>query len=381
MLPKINDGIDKDPMVQRWLSQVSATSTKNNYIGAMRRFVELTKLTPSELIKEAYEDSVKNPVERQDIAARRVMEFYNWCKTEAPVRDVNRRIVGKGFSDGGASIKAKAIHSFYTKILKIDLGMSGKLNEGRKTNERIPLSTDQVRSLVENARTIRDRAMFVFAYQSLMDSDTITKLKAGEVLPHLDEEPPVMIKTYREKAHQNYYTFIGPDSVRLLKAYVNDLNHKGVELKDDDPLFITERKQGNKIAGVETATIQAAIKAAALKSGLIKKGSKWNAAGFHALREGASRILLHNAGIDKYYIDFMLGHKLSNMDSAYFGGDEEKLRAEYKKGMGFLAISVNGNGKASKEDVEVLRGQVAKLQDRVSKLEGAMREALEEFKK
>lgn len=241
-------------------------------------------LTPSELIKEAYEDSLKNPLERQDIAARRLLAYHAWLKKEGPVKDSARRVIAKGYSDGGASIKSRAVHSFYTKILKINLGLIGELDRGRVTNERIYLTADQVRALVENTKILRDRALIVFAYQSLMDSDTITRLKAGEVLPHLDEEPPVKIKSYREKVHVNYVTYIGPDAVRYLKDYIADLKSKGITLKDSDPLFITERKQDNEIAGIETTTMQAAIKAAALKSGLIEEGSKWNSAGFHALR-------------------------------------------------------------------------------------------------
>jgi integrase/recombinase XerD len=379
----IEDIVSKDPMTTKWISQISAYQTKANYLGALRIYCEFTKLPPSELIKEAYEDSLKNPMDRQDIAARRLLEFHKWLKTDAPVRNNSRQIIGKGFTDGGAGIKARAIHSFYTKILKINLGLSGRLDDGRVTNKRIYLTADQVRSLVENARTIRDRALIVFAYQSLMDSDTITKLKAGEVLPHLDKEPPIKIETYREKAHVNYVTFIGSDTVRYLKAYIAELKNKGIVLKDSDPLFITERKQDNKIVGIETTAMQAAIKSAATKAGLIKEEAKWNSAGFHALREGASRILMHNAGVDKFYVDLFLGHKLSGVDQAYFAGNEDKLKEEYKKGMALLAVTspLVSNGELTKKVELAVNAQTVLLSKQVTQLSEELERQKKEYDK
>lgn len=90
------------------------------------------------------------------------------------------------------------------------------------------VGAEQVKALVDHARTPRDRAIILTLFQSGMDVSTLCSLKYGDVAEGLSkEEHPLKLKPHRPKTGVEYYTFLGKDAVAALKAYISDMKAEG----------------------------------------------------------------------------------------------------------------------------------------------------------
>jgi integrase len=148
-------------------------------------------------------------------------------------------IIGKGVSDKMAHFLVNAMRSFYATY-DITVRMKGrhKLPRPRVTNRRIRVGAEQVKTLVDHARTPRDRAIILTLFQSGMDVSTLCSLKYGDILEGLGKnECPLRLDLYRPKTGTEYYTFLASDAIDALKAYLNDMRSRGVQFGSDTAFF------------------------------------------------------------------------------------------------------------------------------------------------
>jgi hypothetical protein len=367
---KRNDRVLEDTYVVTWLSQVPKKSTKENYSAAIRSYVEFTGLSPSALILEEFEDRKKskvnptNPADiRTGIAVTRVRAFREWLVHDAPKKNSKREVVGKGVSAGAAGAKVSGVQSFYAHFdLPLVLKGANRIPRGRVINKRPRLSSDQIRTLVENLRLIRDKAICVFSFQTMCDGDTIRKLKFKDVAEALkpDAVPPVKVELLREKTDTEYFSFIGADAIHFLKLYLKDLESRGIALKPDDPLFISDWTTKGNVQMAKDA-ITKAMRAAAERADMLDPQASFNIFGLHTCRESASSLAMA-AGVPETVIDFLLGHKPSSIDT-YKELSPEKIREIYATKLEpLLSITPqpNGNGETKKrvEELETAKSEL-----------------------
>jgi len=279
-----------------------------------------------------------------------LIEFYRWLKTDYPRKSGGRgiRIVGKGVSDKRANSMVNAVRSFYSTF-GVTYRMKGRhaLPKPRVENKRMRVAAEQVKILIDHARTPRDRAIILTLFQSGMDVSTLCSLRYRGVAEGLkNEEHPLKLELYRKKSGTEYYTFLGKDAVESIKTYLADAKARGKKFQHDTPLFLKER--GKK--GLTTNLVQNMMRNVALKSGLVDEknnGRAFNPLGPHALRESFGSIMI-NSGVPDTVVDFWLGHAIGEMAEAYKSVQAESLKKMYLERERLISIST------PKVDVEEL---------------------------
>jgi len=343
-----------DPALKRWLDSITRPGTRYNYRAAFKAYVLFTGMTASSLIDEALADAKKDIRERQDIVLARLVKFYNWLKTEYPRRSRGKglhEVVGKGVSDKLAHCYVNSIRSFYaTYNVTVRLKGRHRLPKPRVQNKRMKVTAEQVKLLVDHARTPRDRAIILTMFQSGMDVSTLCSLKYGDVSEGLAKnETPMKLDLYRPKTGTEYYTFLGKDAVAALKAYIADVKSRGVQFKPDTPLFIKERGK----QPLETNHVQNMLAVVAKKAGLVdneNNGKQFNPLSPHALRESFGSIMI-NSGVPDTIVDFWLGHEIGEMAEAYKATQYESLKHMYAEREKLLSVN-------SRENLEELKAKL-----------------------
>lgn len=355
-----------DPTLKRWLDTITRKGTRYGYRTAFRAYTLFTGMTGSSLIDEALEDAKRDPRQKRDIVLQKLITFYKWCKTEYPRKSRGKgqhEVVGKGVSDKLAHMFVSAVRSFYATF-GVTVRMKGRhaLPKPRVRNKRMKVSAEQVKILVNHARTPRDRAIILTLFQGGMDVSTLCSLQFRDLAEGLEKnEHPLKLELYRPKTGVEFYTFLGKDAVEALKAYLADLKARGVQLQHDTSLFLKERGR----EGLTTNLVQNMMREVAVKAGFVDKknnGRSFNPLGPHALRESFGSIMI-NSGVPDTIVDFWLGHSIGEMAEAYKGVQFPSLRQMYLDREHLLSVSSSRlNEKELEEKVSL------KVDQRVSAL-------------
>lgn len=358
-----------EPPLVKWLGTTTKKGTIHVYRTAYMAYAQYTRLSATQLIDEAIEDSRKDVREKKDLVKSRIIGFHNWLLNEYPKQ--NGR---KGLASKTANTWANAVRSFYgTYELFVKLRGRSVLPKPRAINKRGKLESSDIKRLVDFARSPRDRAIILTMFQSGLDVSTLCSLKYGDVRKGLEKnEHPLKLVAFREKAGVEYYTFLGRDAINAIQAYLSDAKARGVEFSDDTPLFIKEvRKEG--IQAIETNLIQKAMREIAESSGIVRKKNDWNPINPHTLRESFSKIMA-NKGVDSKVVDFWLGHSIGELSEVYQSKEYETLRQIYLEHEVFISISMPNNDNHAaveelrKENME-LKSQVQNLREKIGEIE------------
>jgi len=332
------------PILSRWLGTITRDGTKHVYKAAYKRYVEYTGMTAEQLIDEALEDQRKDPREKRDIVKQRLIGFYNWLVNEAPRRLQGRdKVVGKGLSSKISHTYVNAIRSLYgTFEVYVKLKGRSGLPKPRVKNKRRILSNADVKKLLDHCRSPRDRAIILIMFQSGMDVSTLCDLTYRHVARGLAEnEHPLKLELYRQKSGTEYYTFLGRDACEAIKAYLNDLKARGIQLGYNDPLFLKEGPKAFKKEPLTPWHVQRLMRDLAVKAGFVDEnmnGKAINPLSPHALRESFSSIMT-NKGVPDTIVDFWLGHEIGEMAEAYKRGQQEELKRLYLEREEYLSVT------------------------------------------
>lgn len=349
-------GWKEDPTYQRWIGTITRKSTKKAYRSWFKCYMEFVQLTPSQLIDEALEDLKRDPREKQDIVMQRLINFYHWLKNDyqkKPKGKDKTKLEGKGVTDKVAHARVGAIRSFYGTF-GVTVRMKGRhsLPRPRVRNKRMKVNAEQVKILLNHARTPRDRAIILTSFQGGMDASTVCSVKYGDISEALAKnEHPLRLDLYRPKTGVEFYTFLGKDAVKGIKAYISDMESRGVTFTYDTPLFLKER---GKDEGITPNLIQNMMKTVAHNAGFIdskNNGKAFNPLGIHALRESFGSIMI-NSGIPDTIVDFWLGHSIGEMGEAYKSVQFEALKKMYLEREKLLSVS------GPKVDIEQIEEKV-----------------------
>lgn len=130
------------------------------------------------------------------------------------------------------------------------------------------VNAEQVKVLVDHARTPRDRAIILTLFQGGMDVSTLCTLRFGDIAEGLaKDEHPLKPELYRPKTGVEFYTFLGKDSVEALKAYLADINTRGKKFQHETSLFLKERGK----EGLTTNLVQNMMRDVAIRAGFVDK--------------------------------------------------------------------------------------------------------------
>jgi integrase len=366
------DGVDwDDPVLQRWLGGMSNEKTVKSYKVSYRLFALYTGKTASKLIDEAIEDFKRDPRERQDIVLKRLIGFYNWLKNDY-VKKLGKYKGKKGTTGRSAQLGVNIMRSFYaTYDIVVKMKGKNKLPRSKVENKRIifkPEDVWKVKVLVDNARTPRDRAIVLCHFQGGMDVSTLCSLDYGDIAEGLAKsEEPLRIQVMRVKTGIEFYTFIAKDAITALKAYLADMQSRGVKFDNRTPLFLQDR--GKK--RLRTTNICEMMKVLVVRSGFVSEGNNgndFNPLGTHSLRESFGSLMI-NSGVPDTIVDFWLGHEIGEMAEAYKTVQYDSLRKMYMEREQLISINTpNKEGERLKEIESVTTDLAVKLKRTESEL-------------
>jgi integrase len=242
-----------------------------------------------------------------------------------------------------------AVRSFYsTYDLTVKLKGRRRIPKARVTNKRMIVGSEQVRVLVEHARSPRDRALVLVNFQGGLDASTLCSIKYGDIAEGLAKnEHPLKLELQRPKTGTDFYTFLGHDAIEALKAYIADMKQRGVTFTHSTPLFL----QGKSKEAMLTDNVQDMMKEVAIRAGFIDRknnGHAFNPLGPHALRESFGSIMT-NSGVPDTVVDFWLGHEIGELAEAYKSVQFDSLKKMYLDREKLVSIS------AQKVDVEEIK--------------------------
>jgi integrase len=375
---QIKDVDWETPTLQRWMNGIRNTSTKYTYRTAFRAYAQFTGLTADQMIDEAVEDDRLDPRERKDVVLTRLINFHEWLTTEYKVKSRGtgkHEVVSKGTTDRAAVMRVNVIRSFYSTF-GINVKMTGrhKLKKGKVKNKRMIVSAEQVKTLVDHARNVRDKAIILVNFQGGLDASTLCTLNYEDVAEAIETgKEPFKLNLVRPKTDQEYYTFIGKDAINALKVYVADQRARGVEWTPESPLFTKERRGTDE--RITPNLIQNMMKELAQLAGFVdhkNNGKDFNILGPHALRESFSTIML-NANVPKPIVDFWLGHSIGATDEAYMNVQAKSAKQIYLKNEHLISIDTASEDRSRLAQIESsvsdLAAEKGKLKARLQKVE------------
>lgn len=298
--------------VCRWMEKISAEgsgspNTRRCYLMWLRRFCDYVGMNPDQLI-EARKQDLDKPIQFE--AERRRFEdkltsFFNHLQK-------------LGLRRSSAVLAHAAVCSFF-KANYLPL----KLYSPRSWTEKVfkVPSKDELRAMCEVAKPQAKAWILCQAQSGISESDLLA-LPFSQIKSQLEEgRHPVYIKILRGKARGKgpfagwYETFFGRNAVDALKEYLPNRKNPS------DRIFDWKSTRHVHRVVVETAQ----------KAGIEGRVTP------HSLRRFFNTFM-KLAGVNEAVIEYMMGHSLGRVRSAYFIPPKEELEKVYLKAEPYISI-------------------------------------------
>lgn len=210
----------------------------------------------------------------------------------------------------------------------------------RKRPEYVP-TPEEIWKMGYTSGPAKNRAMIFMLYTSGLRNSTLRALLYGDVKKELELGLEVVkIPVYPEmkkvdyaacKGNIPYYTFIDPETVKVLKEYLQERIEKYGEITDEEPLFCSDSNQvpreKQRHTPVSKNGLERMVKRAAKQAGI----EKWRNITCHSLRK-AFEATLRNNRLDPKDQEFLMGHILPGTQDPYYDYTKtEELRKKYMK--------------------------------------------------
>jgi len=335
------ENLRKFEEVRTWLRTVSK-STKSSYLNSLKKFCNFADENPHELIMMRDEEKdIDDPNKRN--------------RTKNLILDFREHLEEEGYAPSSINAMDGAVRGFYSSVL----GKKGMINVGNYEHRDVTLKRDLVPTLEEikklmDVSDINTKFSIIFLAQTGMRPDDALDLDVGDIRRELDQSrSPLAIKFLpkkdRGKGIGERITFLGSDGVEVLKQYLQARKRSGEEITPESPLFVS--RSGGTISKEK---LNNRIKKVAKKSG-IENGNNGKYGRFrtYCLRK-FFMTQLTNHGMEDRLVDFMMCHKVSQVDLSYWRRRVEQLREEYRKREKFLNPISGSPSKPSTDEIEEL---------------------------
>lgn len=365
---EVRDWIEENGEIRDWLREIRGgeahESTKKVFAGALKKYCEFRGLTPAELLDEAEEDLKLERRKRQ--VKRHLLDFKDYLKE-----------TGRGKTTVGHYMSA--ISSFFTSH---DVFLPKLSNGAREVEwEKEEYDREKVRELV-NVCSPREKAIFLTMFQSGLAANEVANLQIKDLKERREDVTVLRLK--REKNGYKFITFLGRDARAAIDHYLKirnegaliparpNLSKRAKVESEDEYVFITYDSHARQWNKIDTAHVSKYMMQACKKLGWYN-GEKMNPYRPHALRASFATIL-NNNGVPKNFVDFMLGHKPSETDDAYFKKHFGTLFKYYKDSEHLLSISELEKVPDTKYEELMIElhkrnGKIKELEEKVAALE------------
>lgn len=337
--------------LERWLGNKKPSSLKGSF-GAWKRFKafveeELGKtFTDAELAKyliDEIEKDQKQPARLKGEPQRRITRFYGATIQQGASRNYAKTQIGSIM----AFYRENGFKIHFTRRFS-DLFPSG----GKPENRKQLVTPSDLKEMLDNARSLRDRAIMLTLFEGGMDIATLKSINVGQVADvELPETKFLTIHLRREKEQWDYFTHLGFNAIEAIRRYLSErrvnLKRRGVSLKDGDPLFVKEWVKEGKHSRITSRCVEKAVRDVATRSGLLNtatlKEGQLAPIRPYSLR-GSFSTLLENDKCPYNYREFWQGHKI-RYGGAYFTPSEQLSLTTYMEHYEALSIEEPSSAK------------------------------------
>lgn len=306
-----------DRAVERWLQLARATgrSVESVKYGSyvLKIWAGFFKMSPSGLV---------------ELASRQPGLF----------RDRVVEMLGGLRSRGRTSATVKSYYLILRGFLKangVDFELDARLRTWVEKPIR-PVTKEELRRL-RAAADPRMRAAIDCLKDSGLPPADLLELNVGDVRAQLEaNQVPVVIEKVRRKTRIRFYTFLGPEAVSSLKAYLEMRRNLGINTSDEAPLFVRRDKKGVRMRYDNLAWMFNMVKK---RAGV--ENDKNGRINLYSLRKYFTTNL-RAAGINELFPKIWSGHSLG-VEQAYFMPSLEEQKKQYLQHYGALAVEEHGS--------------------------------------
>jgi len=336
---------DSDQIIfETWiLRQGLEKSTFKTYLQCLKKYCEVTGMSPAELITEAEEEEESGIRMRNRRINLHILKFRKALEEE-------------GKAPSTIKLYYYAVRSFY-EAMDIELPKmrqpSGDICLEQNYGKLI--TREEIRTLVSMASP-RERALiYLMALSGMAQAEarslTVRKFleAAGDAIDReletvedlFDAKDELMdeiitLDIVRKKVNYRYMTFIPPEATREIINYLKERmygRNELIRIKDYDRALFVKRNGED----IDRDIIVTNFRRIGLEAGFKKKDGAYSFWRAHGLRKYFISTIINKIG-DKVLADFLAGHKISDVDRAYWYMDPEDLKRRYMKALPYLSI-------------------------------------------
>jgi integrase len=188
-----------------------------------------------------------------------------------------------------------------------------QLPPAQPVNKKHPWTIEEVGEFIATMNKLLYRSIAASIVQSGLSVSDLLALTYGDIKEEFEKGvTPLCLSLTRKKTGITFITFLGDWSVKLLREYLAD------------------RRLGNEtlVYEISSRAVHAYFRKIALKFADNFKGR--NPYSPHSLR-AAFRTFLSDHKVDPLYIEFWMGHKAPEQQSAYINKSMESWRQTYRQ--------------------------------------------------
>lgn len=338
--------LEENETVVEWFRIVKPRpNTKRNYLTSLQEYIEVTGLTPAQLIEEADRDVEARVLTRNRKMKRRLLDYREHLK-------------GRGLAVNSWRLHLSAIKSFY-KAFDHEIPNLGRDDKAIPKSEHIGIPTKE--DIRESLRVCdaRDKALILLGCSSGLSAADIVNLTVEQFTRGYD--PKTEITTLfirREKTETDFITFTSPEASRALHEYIEYRGRKTDRFSNkrekqldkqkiyngEGYLFIKKNVEDGYLEEhdeeMRKLDVKGLMRAYSLVADNAQKSAGkgvWDLIRSHNIRKFFNSTL-KNAGCPTDIVEFLMGHDLGKTKNAYYRGDPVGLRKIYGDYMVHLII-------------------------------------------
>lgn len=351
--------VSNDEHFQKWVHGISA-GTHKNYLYSLSDFCVATSKTPTQLLEICKKDYSKPPWERE--IDDWFIAFDNYCETKNIAKETFKK-------------RKTNVRGFF-RFNRIDTPITRRGNQENfdRANDR-PLPTkEELILLINSCKTIKEKAIILTQFSSGLSNSDIVKLTVGQFRKGTDNNNVCQIRMRRRKNENEFVTFLSPEAVEAVKAY---LRVERENLDDSQPLFTKFKSSSDPLDPIAVVHTYARL---CDSLGWTKDGNAFRKITGHMGRKWI-KTNLTNAGMPREPLETLLGHQLKNgTDDNYYIMNEDHLKSIYLKYLPEITINPVETLTLESDEFKTLKEENINLKEEMEKRDELHRIEIEEMK-
>ena len=339
-------------------------STRISYVSWMKRFIQF-------LADNRYVSNEQNYDELLDLNTEQITDYLIAWAEHLDQSNVVPKTISSMLSSPELFFEMNR-KLWHKKLVRRGIGKDGREQPGR-----VPITNEEIRSMLEATKKLRTKAFVHFISSTGIRPgaivDPILRIKHLVDMPNPNNPTHDLkwcyaIRIYDE-SREGYWGFLTPESRKALDRYFSSRKLNGENLTSESPIF--SNVSNNKIKHFESASARTMIYKLIKITGMSRKkiGSRYDKAVMNMFRKRFNTIMKLNNDVNSNIVEKLMAHK-RGLDGTYLQPTREECFREFVKAIPQLTI----------DSTEKLKLENEKKQEKIDQLEARTKEVIEKTK-